>query len=213
MKKAVCLLSGGIDSPVAAALLLKQGIEVVLVHFQNLTRQQDSVQNKIERLTEQLSKLGKVKLYVIPFKDTQFSIIKAVPAEYRMIVYRRMMFRIADKIKEQEGAEALVTGDSLGQVASQTLTNMRSIYAATKSVVLHPLLGKDKREITDIAKEIGTFEISALPYEDCCSFMIAQHPVTKSKTEEIERYEKNLDVPKLVDAALTAAQIPQAAIQ
>lgn len=211
MKKAVCLLSGGIDSPVAAALLLQHGIEVVLVHFQNLTRQQDSVQNKIERLAEQLSKLGKVKLHVVPFKDTQFSIIKAVPAEYRMIVYRRMMFRIADKIKETEGADALVTGDSLGQVASQTIENMRTIYAATKSIVLHPLLGKDKRDITDIAKKIGTFEISSLPYEDCCSFMIAPHPKTKSSVAEIERYEQNLDVPALVNAAIT--QIPQAASQ
>jgi thiamine biosynthesis protein ThiI len=202
MKKAVCLLSGGIDSPVAAALFLKQGIEVVLVHFQNLTQQQGSVQNKIERLAEQLSKYGKVKLIIVPFKDTQFAIIKAVPAEYRMIVYRRMMFRIADRIKDIEGADALVTGDSLAQVASQTLENMRTIYAATPSVVLHPLLGRDKREITDIAKQLGTFEISSLPYEDCCSFMIAPHPATKSRVEDIERYEKQLDINGLVDAAL-----------
>ena len=217
MKKVVVLLSGGIDSPVAAATFLQKGIEVVLVHFQNLTRQQESVQGKIERLTEQLSTLGsadlrpagpqakpagKVKLYVVPFKDTQFAIIKAVPAEYRMIVYRRMMFRIADRIKEIEQADALVTGDSLGQVASQTLENMRTIYAATKSIVLHPLLGKDKREITDIAKTIGTFEISSLPYEDCCSFMIARHPATRSKVEEVEHYEKPLDIPALVQAAL-----------
>ena len=202
MKKVIVLLSGGIDSPVAAALLLQQGIEVVLVHFQNLTRQQDSVQGKIERLAETLSKLGKVKLVIVPFKDTQFSIIKAVPAEYRMIVYRRMMFRIADRIKEMEGADALVTGDSLGQVASQTIENMRTIYDATKSIVLHPLLGKDKRDITDIAKKIGTFEISSLPYEDCCSFMIAPHPKTKSRVEEIERYEHNLNIPALVESAI-----------
>lgn len=201
MKKAIALLSGGIDSPVAAALLLKQGIEVVLVHFTNLTPQQLSVQNKVERLAEQLSKIGKTKLVIVPFKDTQFSIIKAVPAEYRMLVYRRMMFRIADRIKEQEGAEALVTGDSLGQVASQTLENLRTIYSATNSIVLHPLLGKDKQEITDIAKEFGTYDISALPYEDCCSFMIARHPATRSRPAEIEQYEKNLDVPALVNAA------------
>jgi thiamine biosynthesis protein ThiI len=172
------------------------------VHFQNLTQQQGSVQNKIERLAEQLSKYGKVKLIIVPFKDTQFAIIKAVPAEYRMIVYRRMMFRIADRIKDIEGADALVTGDSLAQVASQTLENMRTIYAATPSVVLHPLLGRDKREITDIAKQLGTFEISSLPYEDCCSFMIAPHPATKSRVEDIERYEKQLDINGLVDAAL-----------
>lgn len=211
MKKVVALLSGGIDSPVAAALLLQKGIEVVLVHFYNFTPQQVGVQSKIERLAEQLSKHGRVKLVMVPFKDTQFSIIKAVPAEYRMIVYRRMMFRIADKIKEQEGADALVTGDSLGQVASQTIENMRTIYAATQSIVLHPLLGKDKREITDLAKQFGTYDISSLPYEDCCSFMIARHPATKSRVEEIEQYEKNLDIPALVDAALM--QISQDAAQ
>lgn len=209
MKKVVCLLSGGIDSPVAAGLLLQRGVEVVLVHFQNLTRQQGSVESKIHQLAEQLAKLGKVKLIIVPFKDTQFSIIKAVPAEYRMIVYRRMMFRIADKIREQEGAEALATGDSLGQVASQTLENMRTIYDATKTVVLHPLLGRDKREITDIAKKLGTFDISSLPYEDCCSFMIAPHPATKSRVQDVEQYEQKLDVPALVDAALSQSAAAQ----
>lgn len=206
MKKVIALLSGGIDSPVAAALFLQKGIEVVLVHFQNLTRQQESVQGKIERLAEQLSKYGKVKLIIVSFKDAQYAIIKAVPAEYRMLVYRRMMFRIADKIKEREGADALVTGDSLGQVASQTLENLRTIYSATKSVVLHPLLGRDKREITDMAKKLGTFEISSLPYEDCCSFMIARHPATKSRIEDVEQYEKNLDVSALVDSAVNQTQ-------
>jgi thiamine biosynthesis protein ThiI len=209
MKKVIALLSGGIDSPVAASLFLQKGIEVMLVHFYNQTPQQVGVQSKIERLAEQLLKYGKVKLIMVPFKDTQYAIIKTVPAEYRMIVYRRMMFRIADKIKELEGADALVTGDSLGQVASQTIENMRAIYAATQSIVLHPLLGKDKREITDMAKKFGTYDISSLPYEDCCSFMIARHPATKSSIEEIEQYEKNLDVPALVDAAIT--QTPQAA--
>ncbi len=202
MKKIVCLLSGGIDSPVAAALFLQKGIETVLVHFQNLTQQQESVQGKIERLAEKLATYGKVKLIIVPFKDTQYAIIKAVPAEYRMIIYRRMMFRIADRIKEREGADALATGDSLGQVASQTLENMRTIYSATKSTVLHPLLGRDKREITEMAQKIGTFEISSLPYEDCCSFMIARHPATKSRIEEIEQYEKNLDIQALVEAAV-----------
>lgn len=205
MKKVVALLSGGIDSPVAAALFLQKGIEVVLVHFYNQTPQQLGVQSKIELLTEQLRKFGKVKLYLVPFKDTQFAIIKTVPAEYRMIVYRRMMFRIADKIKEIEHADALVTGDSLGQVASQTLENMRTIYAATKSIVLHPLLGKDKQEIVDIAKKIGTFDISSLPYEDCCSFMIAQHPATKSTQEKIEEYEKGLFISDLVQTAVAQA--------
>jgi thiamine biosynthesis protein ThiI len=208
MKKIVALLSGGIDSPVAAALFLKKGIEVVLVHFYNQTPQQEGVKSKIERLAEQLSKYGKVKLIMIPFKDIQMAIIKAVPADYRMIVYRRMMFRIADKIREKEGAEALVTGDSIGQVASQTIENMRTIYSATKSTVLHPLIGRDKREIMDMAKELGTLDISNAPYEDCCSFMIAQHPKTKSRIAEVEKYEQGIDVEKLVKSAVS--EIPDA---
>lgn len=206
MKKVICLLSGGIDSPVAAALFLKKGIEVVLVHFYNQTPQQEGVKSKIERLAELLAKYGKTNLIMIPFKDIQMAIIKAVPADYRMIVYRRMMFRIADKIREIEGADALVTGDSLGQVASQTLENMRTIYAAAKSTVLHPLLGRDKREIMDTAKEFGTLDISNAPYEDCCSFMIARHPATKSRLEDIEKFEKNIDVEGLVKSAVSQIQ-------
>jgi thiamine biosynthesis protein ThiI len=206
MKKVVCLLSGGIDSPVAAALFLKKGIEAVLVHFYNQTPQQAGVLNKIKQLAEQLSKFGKVKLIMIPFKDIQMAIIKAVPADYRMIVYRRMMFRIADRIREKEGADALVTGDSIGQVASQTLENMKTIYAAAKSTVLHPLLGRDKREIMDMAKELGTLDISNAPYEDCCSFMIAQHPKTKSRIAEVEQFEKNIDVEGLVNSAVSQIQ-------
>ena len=206
MKKVIALLSGGIDSPVAAAIFLQKGIEVVLVHFYNQTPQQLGVENKIQRLAEQLAKIGAVKLIVVPFKDIQYAIIKAVPAEYRMIVYRRMMFRIADAIKERENADALVTGDSLGQVASQTIENMHTIYAATKSIVLHPLLGRDKREITDIAKKIGTYDISSLPYEDCCSFMIAQHPSTKSRQDIVEGYETNLPITDLVQSAVRTLQ-------
>ncbi len=204
MKKVVCLLSGGIDSPVAAALFLKKGVEIILVHFFNQTPQQAGVKGKIERLAEQLTKIGKTKLIMIPFGEIQREIIKTIPADYRMLVYRRMMFRIADKIREKEGAEALVTGDSIGQVASQTLENLKTVYSATKSTVLHPLIGRDKREIMDMAKEFGTYDISNAPYEDCCSFMIAQHPSTKSRIEEIEQYEKNIDVEKLVKQAISA---------
>ncbi len=202
MKKVVVLLSGGIDSPVAAALFLKKGVEAVLVHFFNQTPQQEGVKGKIERLAEQLSKYGKVKLIMIPFGEIQREIIKSVPADYRMIVYRRMMFRIADRIREKENADALVTGDSIGQVASQTLENLKTIYSATKSTVLHPLIGRDKREIMDMAKELGTLDISNAPYEDCCSFMIAKHPATKSRIDEIEHFERNIDVENLVEGAV-----------
>jgi thiamine biosynthesis protein ThiI len=202
MKKVIVLLSGGIDSPVAAAVFLEKGVEVVLVHFFNQTPQQEGVKGKIERIAEQLSKIGKTKLILVPFGDIQREIIKAVPANYRMIVYRRMMFRIAEKIMQKENAEALVTGDSIGQVASQTLENLRTIYSATKSTILHPLIGKDKREIMDMARKYGTYDLSNAPYEDCCSFMIAKHPSTKSRIEDIEKFEKNIDVEKLVEEAV-----------
>jgi thiamine biosynthesis protein ThiI len=106
---------------------------------------------------------------------------------------------------QKENAEALVTGDSIGQVASQTLENLRTIYSATKSPVLHPLIGKDKREIMDMARKFGTYDISNAPYEDCCSFMIAQHPKTKSRIQEIEQFEKNIDIEKLVESAVRQA--------
>ncbi len=205
MKKVVVLLSGGIDSPVAAAVFLEKGVEAVLVHFFNQTPQQAGVKGKIERIAEQLSKIGKVKLILVPFGDIQREIIKAVPADYRMIVYRRMMFRIAEKIMQKENAEALVTGDSIGQVASQTLENLQTIYSATKATVLHPLIGRDKREIIGLAKKYGTYDISTQPYEDCCSFMIARHPATKSRIEEVGNFEKNIDVNALIEKALTQA--------
>ncbi len=207
MKKVVVLLSGGIDSPVAAAIFLEKGVEAVLVHFFNQTPHQEGVKGKIERLAERLSKIGKAKLILVPFGEIQRKIIKAVPADYRMIVYRRMMFRIAERIMQKENADALVTGDSIGQVASQTLENLRTVYSATKSTVLHPLIGRDKREIMDMARKYGTYDLSNLPYEDCCSFMIARHPATKSRIQEIENFEKNMDVEGLVEGAVRQASV------
>lgn len=204
--RVIVLLSGGIDSPVAAHLLQKAGCDVIGVHFHNQTRQQVQVQSKVEQLVTQI---GLPKLWLVPFKDLQLAIIKAVPAEFRMIVYRRMMLKIADKIREKEQAQALATGDSIGQVASQTLENLQVSYAAVKTTILHPLIGMDKQEITDIAKSIGTYDISALPYEDCCSFMIAKHPATKSRLEEIEHYEKALPIAELIEKTLETVQIIQ----
>lgn len=191
--KVVALVSGGIDSPVAAFLMMKRGCEVVLLHFFNETIHSLKVRGKITSLAERLATFqGKTKLYMVPFGGLQREIIRAVPAKYRMLVYRRTMMRLAEEIARLEGAKALVTGDSLAQVASQTLDNLRVIYEATSYPVLAPLIGSDKEETIALARKIGTYEISILPYEDCCSFMVAPHPETHGDPETIAALEKGL---------------------
>lgn len=192
--KVMALLSGGIDSPVAAWLAMKRGCKAVLVHFHNYTLYKESVRKKITELAEKLSVYsGKTRLYVVPFADVQQSIIQNVPPEYRMLAYRRAMLRIAGKMMEKENAKGFVTGDNLAQVASQTLENLDVIYAAASKPVVAPLIGFDKKDIIRLAEKIGTYETSILPYEDCCSAFVAEHPVTKAKRGELEAFEKNID--------------------
>ncbi len=199
--KAVALLSGGIDSPVAVALALKKGIEVSAVHFSPETLNKIAKEEKMNKIISILQKKGKLTFYTVPFKEIQKKIITYVPAKYRMIIYRRLMFRIAETILKKEKAEAFLTGDSLGQVASQTTENIKTIHSATKYPIFTPLLGKNKQEIIDIAKKEGTYEASILPYEDCCSFMIAKHPELRSDISEIEKIEENVeDYWKMIDA-------------
>ena len=207
--KVISLLSGGIDSAVSSYLMLRKGADVVFVHFHNQTLQKKYVENKVVKTAKILSKLTKkkTKLYLVPFKKLQQEIIKAVPAKARMIVYRRVMFMIAEEILKKEGAKGFVTGDSLGQVASQTLDNITVIYDAAKEPVFTPLLGMDKVDIIKIAKEIETFETSILPYSDCCSFLIAKHPETRAKPEKIKEMESKLDLQKLVKETLEKTKI------
>ena len=204
--KVISLISGGIDSPVAAFLMMKRGCEVVLAHFFNETLHSPQVRRKLEQLAQVLTKVQpEIKLYMVPFGELQREIIRSIPSRYRMLVYRRVMTRLADKIADAEGAKALVTGDSLAQVASQTLDNLQVIYAAAGRPVLAPLIGFDKEETIELAKEIGTYEISILPYEDCCSFMIAPHPETHGRLEVIEELEANLQL--RLEEALTEAEV------
>ena len=194
--KAVSLISGGIDSAVSSCKFLKKGFELVFVHF----HQQSEIgrQNKVVEIVRHLRKFGNVsKLYMVPFKDIQKEIIMHVPGDLRMLVYRRMMLRIAEKILHDENASAFITGDSLGQVASQTVENLSSVYSVTPHPIFTPLLGEDKKDIMKIAREIETYELSILPYEDCCSFLISPHPETRSTMEEIKDAEKSLDVERL----------------
>lgn len=191
--KVISLLSGGIDSPVASWLMMKRGCNVVFIHFYNekLVAKPSKAEEIVKKLNE--SQLESIAYY-IPFADLQYEIIKEVPAKYRMIVYRRFMAKIANEIASIEKAKAVVTGDSLGQVASQTLENLLCIYDASSLPVLSPLIGFDKKEIIEMAKKIGTYEISIKPYEDCCSFMVAKHPATKAKLEEIREMESRIKI-------------------
>ena len=203
-EKIISLLSGGIDSAVSSFLMMKRGCKVVFVHFFNYTRQSQNVELKIKNLVEILSRYQiDSKLYMVPFREIQMEIIKNIPSKLRMLVYRRFMMRIASKIANLENAKAFVTGDSISQVASQTLDNLNVIYSAADKPVFTPLSGMDKEEIIDIAKRMGTYEVSILPYEDCCSFMVAKHPETRCDLKKIENAEKNLDIQGLVENAIS----------
>jgi thiamine biosynthesis protein ThiI len=195
--RVVSLLSGGIDSPVASFMAMKRGCEVVLSHFFNSTIHSAEVRKKILLLAEKLSEFHSIRLYMIPFEDIQMEIIRTVPSKLRMVVYRRSMMRMANLVADREGAKAIITGDSLSQVASQTLENLNVIHSASDRLVLSPLLGFDKEEIIQKAKEIGTYEISILPYEDCCTLMVAKHPETRAKVEEISQYESYEEMEEL----------------
>ncbi|HLF54563.1 MAG TPA: 7-cyano-7-deazaguanine synthase [Candidatus Nanoarchaeia archaeon] len=195
--KVISLLSGGLDSPVAVYMMLKQGCDVVAVHFHQQTST-NGAQNKVVKLVKYLKKFGNLKLYLVPFKDIQLELIKHVPAKVRMLVYRRFMFRIAELILKKESANALVTGDSLGQVASQTVENLVAVYSSVKSKIFTPLLGENKKDIVKTAREIGTYDLSILPYEDCCSFLVSPHPNLKSSASVLENCEQALDVESLV---------------
>lgn len=206
--KVVALVSGGIDSPVAAFMMMKRGCEVVAVHFFNQTLHSLQVRRKIEMLAEKLAEIqGRMKLYMVPFGEVQREIIKAVPAKWRMLIYRRSMMRMANLIARQERASGVVTGDSLSQVASQTLQNLDVIYKASNLPVLPPLIGFDKEETISIARQIGTYEVSIMPYEDCCSLMIAKHPETKGDPETAEQIEKGINFSQLEKKAVEEAEI------
>jgi len=189
--RGVVLLSGGIDSPVAAYTMIKRGMQVDLVHLYNSTLNRDFA--KIRRLAAKLSLYQpRVRLFLIDLEEFQRHAIAHVPARYRMIIYKRQMIRAASAVAAEVGAQALVTGDSLGQVASQTLANIHAIYDATDLPLLPPLIGMDKEEIIRIGEKIGTFAISIEEYCDICAYMIDKHPETSGKREEVARLESLL---------------------
>jgi len=200
--KGVVLFSGGIDSPVAAYTMMKRGMSVVLVHCYNSTINRDFA--KIRDLAAQLSRYqGHVKLFLIDLEEFQRHAIATVPADYRMILYKRQMIREAAKIAHNMHAQGLVTGDSLGQVASQTLGNIQAIYDAADLPLLSPLIGFDKEEIIALARRIGTFDISIEEYCDICSFLIAKHPQTHGKRTIVAQLEAQLPIAALTSPVRT----------
>jgi len=209
--KVVASLSGGIDSPVAAYMMMKRGCRVIFGHIRNETQFESGVTDKIEKLVTTLSRYQlQSTLYQIPFGELQRHIIAFVPADHRMIIYRRCMMRILNRLASQEGAKAIITGDVVGQVASQTLDNLHCIQSASHLPVLSPLVGMNKDETISIAKQIETYEHSILPYPDCCSFMIAAHPETHGVLEMVERLEENIDgLDELLIKTVAAAEVKE----
>lgn len=193
--KALLLMSGGIDSPAAGFLAAKRGTSISAVYFDSPPYTSERAKQKVKDIAERLCVFtGGMKLYVVPFTDVQLYLYDNVPKEKITIFLKRAMLKTAEKIAVENNYTALITGDSIGQVASQTLPAINAINSAAKEVVvLRPLLGLDKQEIVDIAKKIGTFEISIRPYEDCCTVFVAKHPETKPKKSIIESIESKLD--------------------
>lgn len=195
----IALISGGIDSPVAAYRMMQRGCRVIFVHFHSAPYQDNTSQEKVRQLITTLTRHQFLsRLYLVPFGEIQRQIVASVARPLRVVLYRRMMLRIAEAIARKEKAKALVTGESLGQVASQTLDNMVVIQQAARLPILRPLVGMDKQEIIDQARRIGTFDISAIPDQDCCQLFVPKHPATKARFADVEHDEARFDVNELV---------------
>jgi thiamine biosynthesis protein ThiI len=206
--RVVGLLSGGIDSPVAAYRLMKRGCQVGLVHFHSVPFLDGTSREKAAALAAVLTRFQfRSTLTLVPFGEIQRQVVVGTPAPLRVLLYRRFMGRIAERIALREGAKALVTGESLGQVASQTLENLAVTEEAVGLPVLRPLIGSDKEEIVQQARRIGTYEISIRPDQDCCRLFVPQHPAIFAGLEEIRAAEAGLDIEKLVQLGLEGAEV------
>lgn len=206
--RSLLMLSGGIDSPVAGYMLLKRGVRLDAIHFHSPPFTSERSKEKVMDLANQLSHYGAtVRLHIIPFTEIQQSIAAQIPENVSMTTTRRMMLKIADIVREEIGALGIVTGESLGQVASQTLESLTAINAVTSTPVFRPLISMDKLDIIDIAREIGTYETSILPYEDCCTIFTPSCPKTKPKLEKVEYYESFKDYDDLIKEAVENREV------
>lgn len=201
--KGLLMLSGGIDSPVAGYLALKRGVRIEGVYFESPPHTSEAAKNKVIELTKLLTKYsGYIKLHIVNFTEIQEEIYKNIPHEYLITIMRRMMYRITEKIAKRNNAKVIINGESIGQVASQTLTSMSAINNVTNMPVIRPVACLDKLEIIDIAKNINTYETSILPYEDCCIIFVPDHPVINPTIEKCIEYEKLINVDELLNNAI-----------
>jgi thiamine biosynthesis protein ThiI len=204
--RALALLSGGIDSPVAAYRMMRRGLRLEFIHFHSYPLVSSASRDKACELASALTCYeGRSTLSLVPFAEVQRAIVARAQRNLRVILYRRFMLRIASVLAASVGADALVTGDSLGQVASQTLENMTVIEQAATLPVIRPLVGMDKNEIIDEARRLGTFEISIVPDQDCCSLFVPPHPATRARLAEVENAEAVFDIPGMVAEAIASS--------
>jgi tRNA uracil 4-sulfurtransferase len=206
--RSLLMLSGGIDSPVAGYLLMKRGVAIDAIHFESPPFTSELAKQKVIDLAEKLSSFGaSVKLHVIPFTELQQLIVSKIPDGELMTTTRRIMMQIADKVRVEADALGIISGESLGQVASQTLDSLTAINAVTSTPVLRPLISFDKLEIIDLATKIGTYDISIRPYEDCCTIFTPAKPKTKPKLEKVKHYESFVDFQPLIETAIKERKI------
>jgi len=206
----VALISGGIDSPVAAYRMMRRGCVLEFVHFHGAPYQDRTSREKVTELVRLLTRYQlHSRLHLVTFGEIQRQIVAAVRRPFRVVLYRRMMLRIAEALAASVGARALVTGESLGQVASQTLANLTVTEQATTLPLLRPLIGMDKAEISAQAQHIGTFEVSIQPDQDCCQLFVPPHPSTRMTLDEAEDAERALDIPALVRQALQSVTVEE----
>ena len=206
---AMLLLSGGIDSPVAGYTIAKRGVTIDAVYFHAPPYTSERAKQKVVDLAKQISRYaGEIRLYVVNFTDIQMAIYEKCPHEELTIIMRRYMMRIAEHFADSRGALGLITGESIGQVASQTMASLMCTDAACELPVYRPLIGMDKHEIIAISERIGTYETSILPYEDCCTIFVAKHPVTKPRLSVIEKSEEKLAdiIDELMDTAIDTTE-------
>lgn len=206
--KGVLLLSGGIDSPVAGYMMGKRGLELIGVYYHSHPYTSERAKEKVVELARILAGYtNRFKLYVVPFTKIQMDIIEKCPEDELTIIMRRFMTKIGEEVAKKEGAMAVVTGESLGQVASQTLQSMFVTESGIEMPIFRPLIGMDKVDIMDISRKIGTYETSILPYEDCCTIFVPKHPKTKPRLSDILKSEEKLDKEQLIQDAIEQAEI------
>ena len=206
--RGLLMLSGGIDSPVAGYLAMKRGIKIECVYFESPPHTSVMAKNKVKKLVEELTKYdSSITLNVVKFTALQEAIYKNIDPTYMITIMRRMMYRISEKIMEKTSCLCLINGESVGQVASQTLTSMRVINSVTNVPVIRPVACLDKLEIIDISRKIGTYETSILPYEDCCTIFLPKHPVINPNMDKAILYEKSFDFNFLIDEAVNSREI------